>query len=42
MPTLEDVMETLIQEVKAEEQVIELSLAELAQVGGGMCAASLV
>jgi hypothetical protein len=35
-------METLIQEVKAEEQVIELSLTELAQVGGGMGTANLI
>jgi hypothetical protein len=42
MPTLEDVMETLIQEVKAEELIVELSLTELAQVGGGMGSASLV
>ena len=33
-------METLVQEVKAEEQVVELSLTELAQVGGGMSAPS--
>lgn len=35
-------METLVQEVKAEEQVVELSLAELAQVGGGMGSAVLM
>jgi hypothetical protein len=35
-------METLVQEVKAEEKVVELTLAELAQVGGGLGAAALV
>ncbi len=29
-------METLIQEVEIQEQVVELSLTELAQVGGGL------
>jgi len=35
-------METLVQEVKAEEQIVELSLTELAQVGGGMGSAALM
>lgn len=35
-------METLVQEVKTEEQVVELSLAELAQVGGGLGTAVLM
>jgi hypothetical protein len=35
-------MEALIQEVKVEEQVVELSLTELAQVGGGMGTPSFV
>lgn len=34
-------METLVQEVKVEEEVVELTLAELAQVGGGMGSAIL-
>ena len=36
-------METMIKEVEAQatEQVVELSLAELAQVGGGMGSAIL-
>jgi len=40
IPHLEDVMETLVQEVKAEEQVVELSLAEIASVSGGLGSAS--
>jgi hypothetical protein len=35
-------METLVQEAKAEEQVVELTLTELAQVGGGLGSAQLV
>ncbi len=35
-------METLVQKVKVEEEVVELTLAELAQVGGGMGSALLV